>query len=114
MYNAFKTEIAEWIGITKDALHVHVGLAVFFAAVILLRRSPASLVPWLIVFGLEVANELKDIFHWSHGRFFFDLGDAPKDLVNTMIWPTLLVIGFRVVESRRRRHDSKEPAPTSS
>jgi hypothetical protein len=114
MYNALKTEIAEWIGITKDALHVHVGLAVFFAAVILLRRSPASLVPWLVVFGLEVANELKDIFHWSHGRFFFDLGDAPKDLVNTMIWPTLLVIGFRVVERQRRQDDSKEPAPASS
>ena len=103
VYDAFKTDLTDLFGITRDALHVHVGLALFFVAVVLLRKSPASLVPWLCVLGVEVANELKDMFHFGRTMIYFDLGDSPKDLVNTMIWPTVLLVWFRIAEHRKRK-----------
>lgn len=101
MYNAVKTELAEWLGITKDALHIHIGLAIFFGLVLLLRRSPSSWLPWLGLLAFELVNELMDIFHWHGGAFSFEIGDAAKDLVNTMIWPTVALVTFRVLEKRR-------------
>jgi hypothetical protein len=92
VFNALKTDLAAWIGISKDALHVHLGLLLFVAAVLVLRRSPASLLPWLLVLALEIANELVDTFHWHQGRWSFDLVESAKDLINTMLWPTLMLL----------------------
>lgn len=92
MYNAFKTDLATFLGISKDALHVHIGLAVFFVAVVILRKSPGSLVPWILVLAFEVANELMDIFHWYGGAWTIELGDSAKDIIGTMLWPTLIML----------------------
>lgn len=101
MYNAIKTEVAGILGMTKDALHIHLGLAIFFGLVILLRRSPASLIPWLGVLAFELVNELMDIFHWHGGGFSFEVGDSLKDVLNTMAWPTVALLTFRYLERRR-------------
>ncbi|MBN9345809.1 MAG: hypothetical protein J0I48_06310 [Devosia sp.] len=47
MYNALKTQLSELLGISKDALHIHLGVAVFFGVALLLRRRLAGWVPWL-------------------------------------------------------------------
>ena len=102
MYNAIKTDLATWIGISKDALHIHIGLAIFFALVLILRRRPASIVPWLGLLGLELLNEVIDVFHWHEGAFSFEVGDALKDIVNTMIWPSVALLTLRFIERRRK------------
>lgn len=103
MYNALKTDVAEFLGIAKDALHIHIGLALFVGFIVLLRRSPASLLPWLGVLGLELVNELMDILHWHTGAFSFEPGDSLKDIANTMAWPTIALVGFRLAEAQKRR-----------
>jgi hypothetical protein len=96
MYNALKTDLATFLGISKDALHIHIGLALFLGLVLLLRRSPPSPLPWLIVLGFELANELMDIFHWHAGAWSFELGDSGKDLISTMLWPTVILLFARL------------------
>lgn len=113
MYNALKTDLAEFLGITKDALHIHIGLAIFFGLVVVLRRSPSSILPWLGLLAFELVNELMDIFHWHQGTFSFEIGDSLKDVINTMIWPTVALLTFRFVE-RRRRASVVTPAEGSS
>ena len=103
MYNAIKTNLADFLGITKDALHIHLGLAIFVALIVILRRSPGSIIPWLGVLAFEVLNEVLDIFHWHAGAFSFEIGDAFKDVANTMFWPTVAMIGFRIAAARRKR-----------
>lgn len=56
MYNALKTQLSELLGITKDALHIHLGLASFFGVALLFRRSLASWIPWLALLVFEIAN----------------------------------------------------------
>lgn len=102
MYNALKTDLAGFLGITKDALHIHIGLAIFFGLVVVLRRSPSSILPWLGLLAFELVNELMDIFHWHLGTFSFEIGDSLKDVINTMLWPTVALLTFRLVERRRR------------
>lgn len=106
MYNDIKTGFSELIGISKDALHIHLGLAIFVAVVLLFRRSPSSLWPWLAVLAFELVNELVDAFHWSAGVLDIDLPGAIKDIGNTMLWPTVALIAFRLWEKR-----TKPPVP---
>ena len=114
MYNALKTDLATFLGISKDALHIHLGLALFVGLVLVLRRSPSSPLPWLIILGLEFANELMDIFHWHAGAWSFELGDSAKDLVNTMLWPTAILLLARLgLCSRPRVNDLHAPRPES-
>lgn len=105
MYNAIKTNLADLLGITKDALHIHIGLAIFVALIVILRRSPGSVIPWLGVLAFELLNELLDIFHWHEGAFYFEIGDAFKDVANTMFWPTLTMVAFRVAAARKGKRD---------
>ena len=100
MYNDIKTLLSETVGITKDALHVHIGLAIFLGVALVFRRSLASWLPWLALLAFEVANETMDILYWSGTGIGIDLGDSPKDIVNTMFWPTVV---FLVARWMRRR-----------
>jgi hypothetical protein len=92
LFNFLKTELSEFIGLSKDALHVHLGLLVFLLAMVIFRRSAASLVPWACVLALQVGNELIDTFHWYNGVLEFNLAGSLKDMVNTMLWPTLILL----------------------
>jgi hypothetical protein len=107
MFNALKTDLAAFAGISKDALHVHLGLFLFVAAVLVLRRSPGSLLPWLLVLALEFANEVVDTLHWHEGAWSFDLAESAKDLINTMLWPTLLALLARFSATWRKAPSSK-------
>lgn len=95
MFNDLKTDLSELVHLSRDALHVHLGLAVFFLAMVVLRKSPKSLVPWLCVLGLEVINELFDAAHWRNGTLSFGFSGSLKDVVNTLLWPTVIVVMAR-------------------
>ncbi len=93
MYNAIKTQFVEFVGISKDALHIHVGLVIFFGLALVLRRSLGSLIPWGGLLLLECLNEVLDLLH-AHSAI--DLEGSLKDLLNTMFWPTLVLVVARI------------------
>jgi hypothetical protein len=93
MLNGLKTEITEILHLSRDALHIHIGLAFYVAAMLLLRRGPASWWPWLSLLGIEILNELLDT--WHHGNIHVDLNGSAKDIINAMFWPTILLFVFR-------------------
>jgi hypothetical protein len=97
MLDDIKTELTGLIGLSRDALHVHLGLLVFLVAMVVFRRSPGSIIPWGCVLVLELVNEFLDAFHIHRGsvEFFADLG-AVRDVVNTMLWPTIVLLLSRV------------------
>lgn len=85
---------------SKDALHIHLGLFVFLAAAFLLRRPLRSVWPWLSTLALELLNELLDVFHWHAGSFSFEITDNLKDVANTMFWPTVVFLFARFAAAR--------------
>ena len=109
MFADFKIVIETYTGLQRDALHIHVALALYFVAMVVFRRSRRSRVPWLVVLGLEAANELYD--------FRMNLQDTPytqaldasvKDLWNTMLWPTVILLVGRYTNLFRKHGPSNE------
>lgn len=91
-FHEFKLAIVSITGLTKDALHIHVGLAVFLAAALVCRKPLRSPVPWLIVLAVAVIAELldmrDDIVHLRPWQWTA----SAHDIANTMFWPSVLLL----------------------
>jgi len=99
-----KILVSDYSGLEKDALHIHVALILYLGASFVFRRSPRFWLAWLLVLGVELGNEAYDL--WQQAAD----GDVPrwteglKDLWNTMLWPTalLLLARFAALPAVRR------------
>ena len=77
-------------GWPMDTLHVIGGIILQLSLAALLRTSLASKWPWLIVLGLELANEAYDLWLERWPSLPMQLGEGARDLIGTMLLPTLL------------------------
>lgn len=101
VYQSYKSVILEILHLSKDAIHIHVGLIVFSLAVFLWRQGRLdylSLLPVFIVAGAMEFLDLRDDFvslgymRWSA---------SAHDLINTVLWPTIAVIACKWLETRK-------------
>ena len=102
LYSNLINWIGDGTGASDSLLHVHAGLAVLFLARLVTRRSLATPVPFLVVVAAEIANEVMD--RLNHGAWRWD--DTLLDVVNTLFWPFVLMIGLRL----RRARETAPPA----
>jgi hypothetical protein len=77
-------------GLPMDTLHVILGVTIQLVAAALLRTSLASRSPWLVVLVLELANEAYDLWFERWPSLGMQLGEGLRDLIATMLLPTLL------------------------
>lgn len=94
-FQSVKLWVVAAVGLSKDALHVHVGLALFLTMAWLFRKTPRSLVPLLTVLGVAALGEILDarddfrsLGHWRWKA-------SVHDVVNTVCWPAMLWILWR-------------------
>ena len=94
-------DIKQWLsgasGLDMDSLHVHVGVLAQVAVALVLRRRLSSGWPWLAVAAAVLANEVYDyryeVWPTREEQFF----ESVKDVWNTMLLPTVLLILARFV-----------------
>jgi hypothetical protein len=93
---SLKLAIASAVGLSKDALHVYVGLTVLFASAILMRKPVRSILPWLATLAVAVAIELLDMRDdiLSLGRWRWKA--SLHDVLNTIFWPSVLLVLARL------------------
>jgi hypothetical protein len=99
-YQGVKLALESMLGLSKDALHVYVGLAVFLGASVVFRKPLSSVVPLALVVlaalageALDMRDDLASLGHW---RWQASLGDiANTVLVPMVIWT---LARFRVIE----------------
>lgn len=77
-------------GWPMDTLHVMGGVILQLVVAAILRTSLASKWPWLIVLLLELANEGYDLWLERWPSLGMQLGEGLRDVVGTMLLPTLL------------------------
>jgi hypothetical protein len=99
-YEALIRWIGDGTGASDSLLHVHAGLAVLLMARMATGRSLATPVPFVIVCCAEFANEILDRI--SHGSWLWK--DTGLDVLNTLFWPFVLMIGLRVRKLREAQH----------
>ena len=61
-FQTFKLIMLSITGLSRDALHVYTGLGTLFIAIILLRRSPGHVAPWLIAVLVCTLGETIDMY----------------------------------------------------
>ena len=98
-YEALTLAIENETGASDTLLHVHAGMAVLLIARVVSGRSLATPIPFLVVLVAAVANEILDRI--NHG--IWRPGDSFLDLVNTLFWPFVLMVGLRARRSREAR-----------
>ena len=105
-----KLFIEHSLTINHDSLHMLVGVLLWLAFGLLLRRPLTSWRPWLWLFAIILWNETVDLWieQWPDpGQQY---GEGAKDLLLTMAVPTILLFAgrwrpdlFRQGPRRRRR-----------
>jgi hypothetical protein len=89
---AIKTTIILATGLSRDALHIYFGLAVFLLSAAVLRKPLRSYAPWLVVWAAALFGELLDMRDdlGFYGYWRWDAG--VHDVLNTMFWPSVLML----------------------
>jgi hypothetical protein len=90
-----KLFIEHALAISHNSLHIFVGVLLWIAVGLLLRRPLTSWVPWLWMFAAILWNETVDLWveRWPDpGQQY---GEAAKDLLLTIAVPTLIMFAAR-------------------
>lgn len=95
LFQLSKVWLVAHTGLARDALHVYVGLIIFFGAAALLRVSLKDWRPLAMVALAIVIGESWDWYdHFSVGGEPY-YPDSFKDLWNTLFWPTAIFLMVR-------------------
>lgn len=92
---SIKIAVEEAVKLSRDALHIYVGLAVFLVAAAVSGKSLRSTVPWLAVLAVAVTGELVDMIDDLARLGAWQWQASLHDVINTVFWPTALWLFFR-------------------
>ena len=86
-----KLALVSATGLSKDALHIYIGMALYLTVSISIRRFRPCL-GWLVVFIIACAGEWvdrrDDIASFGYWRWQASV----HDVLNTLFWPTVLTL----------------------
>ncbi|HEV7344426.1 MAG TPA: hypothetical protein VGN60_02190 [Devosia sp.] len=88
--------MVETTGLTRDALHIHLGIVTAVLAIWVLGVSRGLLYAWLLVMAAALANEAWDYASSVRNGVAHDWADSVSDVFNTVLWPTVFVIVAKV------------------
>jgi hypothetical protein len=101
MWYYFKEPIVNFFGMSRDALHVHVGLTLFLLSIFLLYRNPRKILyAWLVVLAAQTINELLDFHDWYYWTKSWNWHKSVSDSIHTLLWPSIL---FALLSCRLRK-----------
>lgn len=78
--------------LAKDALHIYVGLSLFFGAALLFKWPLRSWKPWALTLAAALIGEAWDLRDSAAYHTRVDLWANWKDVWNTMFWPSAIVL----------------------
>lgn len=91
-FQTAKNLIVETTGLARDALHIYVALIIFLGSCLVFGWRAKSWKPWLLVLLAALAGEALDIRDTLPTKLGPDYCESVKDIVNTLIVPTVLVL----------------------
>ena len=104
----FKDTIEAALHLSRDALHVHIGLVIFLGVAALLSGPRRFQIAFVALLGLCFLNEMADLSNALEKGWTFTWLGSGKDVVNTMFWPAVwLAAGpqiLRLLRDGRSRH----------
>jgi hypothetical protein len=98
-----KILLGNYAHLGKDALHIYVGLGLFLGSALLFRWPLRSWRPWLVALAGAFAGEIWDLFDILHEGRRLQWHSQAKDILNTIFWPTMLMLLARWTKVLSRR-----------
>lgn len=96
-----KRDVLEAIGLSTDAAHVYLGIFLFLAAGLMLRRRTcAPLLSFGSVTALQAVNEGLDALDWIGWTGTVNWREAGMDTVRTLVGPLILAVTWAVLRRR--------------
>lgn len=92
LVQALKLFVVQSVGLSKDALHIYVGMAVFLLACSVLRASQAPVWSLFVVLVVASAGELLDLRDDIASLGGWRWKASLHDLLNTLFWPLILTL----------------------
>ncbi|MEO5705455.1 MAG: hypothetical protein ABIT10_13675 [Alteraurantiacibacter sp.] len=91
-------ELKEWLlgsfGQSHDAMHVHVGLAIFVGLLLVLRGKGSWWLPFSLLAALSLLAEVFDVIALLSVKSPIDPMESLRDVANTLVWPLVLSVLF--------------------
>ena len=106
-----KVWVEESTGLDMDALHVYAGVLAQLFFALALRRSVASVWPWLLVLAAAMANEWWDLTFEIWPTRDQQWQESIRDVWNTMLLPTLLLLLSRFAPGMLVREHGNRTQP---
>ena len=91
-YQEFKIVTVELTGLSKDAIHIYAGLTVFLLATGIFYKGKVGFLGLIPVIFLAFLMESMDLYDDFNSMGLFNWSDSAHDIINTTIWPIILVI----------------------
>ncbi len=97
IYQGIKQILLTISGLSKDAVHIYVGMTVFSGWIILFRNSMRSLKSVLPVAAVALLLELLDMWDNYHSVGQLRLAASVHDILNTIFWPLVIVLLLKFI-----------------
>ena len=95
-YQQLKNEILSVVGVSKDAVHIYIGIGCFLVSILALRLAPTAYRALLLGFLVSVAMEVLDLRDNVRYREATRAVASLHDLFNTNLLPYLIVVALRL------------------
>jgi hypothetical protein len=105
IYQNLKLQILEVLNLSKDAVHIYIGMGVFLLAVVIWKRGRIKGVCLSPVFCIALLMEILDIKDDICSLGYVRWAASIHDFLNTSFWPMVLVV---LTWLKKIRHDIGE------
>ncbi len=95
LVQSLKLTIVELIGLSKDALHIHIGLGLFFIICIARPHLKRTFVPLLAVTAVACLGEILDMRDDMQSFGYWRWEASLHDVINTLFWPSVMTLYFQ-------------------
>ena len=95
-YQQFKNQVLSIIGVSKDAVHIYIGIGCLLVSILLLRFPPNAFRSLILGFLVSVGMEALDLRDNVNYREFTRAIATTHDLLNTNLLPFLVVLTLRL------------------
>lgn len=107
LYDA-KLFLEHSLSVTPDALHIFAGVLSMFVLAVVLCKPLSHWAPWAGVLLLACLNEAVDVWVERWSSTAMQLGEGAKDVMLTMLLPTLIVLSTRLAPALYRPPDTPD------
>ncbi len=102
LFQDFKLYLVEGADLARDALHIHIGLAIFVLARLLWRWRGGWFFAWTLALAVTLGGEWLDSLNEDPANAAITEPEHWRDIWNTMLWPTILLFIGRWLQPKAK------------